>query len=122
MRKAPSEKNVRRVMDKVLGDFWDKIQYENSPPKCRFPDGLRYHYYKDRKKKGYQERWFCWSLRRNENGKFVSWVYKWKWIKKRKGSRATFHNVVEHRRKKDAEKRAYRLLSERRKDTQSDQG
>ena len=75
---------------------------EEVPNKLRFPNGLRYRYWKTKIK--YRcEKWFCYSTTRNRNGKFVSWVYIWK------GNVAEPKKVVEHRRRKDAKKRAYKL-------------
>lgn len=77
-------------------------------PKSRtFPQGFRYRYYRAKKRGRAREWWCCWSTTRNENGRFVSWVYEWR------GREGRITRLVEHRRRSAARARANRLHSSR---------
>lgn len=88
----------------LLGKMLARLQYDTAPAKFKFPDGLRYLYYG--KFELFTGIWaFCYSTTRNQNGKFVSWVYmpivgkkQWKADK-----------MLEHRLMKDAKARALRM-------------
>jgi len=92
------------LSDKALAELnrlMTELMYDVSPAKMKFPEGLRYRYFG--RMELYTGIWaFCWSVTRNENGKFVSWVYQpivgkksWKAVK-----------FLEHRKMKDAKARA----------------
>lgn len=51
---------------------------------------------------------FCYSVNRNERGKFCSWVYRP--IRSARSSMFKMARLVEHRKKKDAIARAYKLF------------
>lgn len=90
--------------DPALQDMAFELSYRSAPAKFRFPEGLRWCYFG--KFKMFTGVWaFCWSTTRNQNKKFVSWVYQpvvgkkqWKIAK-----------VLEHRKMKDAKARALRM-------------
>ena len=78
-----------------------------TPNKLRFPKGFKYKYYRVPKKKGFRQ-WFCaYSVHRNMNKKFCSWVYEWR------GDTAKPVKLREHRQKKGAKTRAYKLYTQR---------
>lgn len=79
----------------------------SKPDKIRFPNGKKWHYFQAKKEKGFREWWCCWSITRNANNKYISWIYEWK------GKRGCVTKVVEHRRKKDAKERARKIFSQR---------
>jgi hypothetical protein len=117
--------NIEHLLNKALKDIFGKETYSHTSSKLKFPEGLRWCFFSIvRGKKKYL---FCWSSVRNENGKFVSWLYqpkrdrvdksRWTWEIKR---------VAEHKRRNRAKARARKLLEsmkraiERRSQCQSD--
>jgi len=91
----------------ILGKLMAEYQYAHAPAKMKFPDGLRYRYWG--KFELFTGIWaFCYSMTRNENGKFISWVYmpnvgKKQWVKRK---------VLENRLMKDAKARALRMYNQ----------
>ena len=84
-----------------------------STPMTRFPQGFRWHYYDSKKSPRFRQNYFCWSITRNENGKFLSWVYDWKFDNRRKKEVAHLCMWREHVRKKDAMARAHKMHEQR---------
>ena len=86
-----------------------EISYRSANPKFKFPGGFRWLYFG--KLKLFTGIWgFCWSTTRNENKKFISWVYmpvvgKKHW---------TIKKALEHRLMKDAKARALRMYEQHR--------
>ena len=103
---------LNRFMNKEFGHLFRKLSYDSADPKRKFPNGFKYIYWKVKQlPSGLQEWWFCYSTRRNQNDKFVSWIYKWSGSK---GKRlANFDNILEHKYLRAARKRAESLYSKR---------
>jgi len=81
--------------------------------RTRFPQGFRWHYHDSQKHTRFRQAYFCWSITRNENGKFISWIYDWKYDSIRKREVASFCLLREHVRKKDASARAFHMYQAR---------
>ena len=103
-------RNINQVVQQAFSNLVDKGVIDPdvfTPRKFAFPDGLKSKYWKRFKRKPSYKKWlFCYSSTKNKNGKYVSWIY-WPvndgWNVKR---------AIEHKKKKDAIKRAYKLYSE----------
>jgi len=67
--------------------------------KTRFLGGIWTRYYQSIHGRRYWS--FCWSTNRNENGKFISYI---------ETPAGGWRRVVEHRRRKAAKARAWRLM------------
>lgn len=78
-----------------------------TPKRRRFPDGFRYRYYAAASRPRFRLWWCCWTTTRNENGKFVSFVYEWR------GREAGVTREREHRKRNAAKARAGRLCASR---------
>jgi|GEM_PF-4162128 len=104
-------KSELKQLQSVLNEVFGQMSYEMAETKLKFPKGLRWRYYRTPPKKGFSERYFCWSTTRNANNKFISWVYVWKGKKKKRV--ASFKKVIEHRKRNKAKDRAHRLYSKR---------
>ncbi len=102
-------RSLNQILNQALWNVMNKNDFNLNPSKkLLFPDGLRYKFWKRFKRKPYYRKWlFCYSSSKNANGKYVSWIYwpvtKDEWNAKR---------AVEHRRKKDAINRAYKLYQQ----------
>jgi hypothetical protein len=96
----------RETANSVFNEIWRGVP--TPPPvdpikaKILFPHGLRYHYFQSVHRRMFWD--FSWSTTKNMNGKFVSW------IERPKGGRHTWRRAVEHKRRKDAKARAWRLM------------
>lgn len=91
-------------LNKLFGKLLNEVLYDKAPAKFKFPQGLRYQYYG--KFELFTGIWaFCWTTTRNENKKFVSWVYMPVVGKKQ----MKMARVLEHRLMKDAKARALRM-------------
>jgi hypothetical protein len=91
----------------LMNSLWASIVESNTPKHRKFPKGFRYRYY-GAAKRGRHRLWLCcWTTTRNENGKFVSFVYEVK------GKRYMVTREVEHRRRNAAKARALRLSQSR---------
>jgi len=88
---------------KIPADYASPKKISRSK-KMSFPDGIHMKYYRLRRKgKKYL---FCYSSKKNANGKYLSWVYfpvNDGWEPRR---------IVEHKLRKKAIERAYKLYSE----------
>lgn len=100
-------------MDEELNQIFRKLLIETGLAECLvgdsrvFPTGANFKYYRVPKKKGFRQ-WYCaYSVHKNKNGKFCSWVYEWH------GKQTKTIRFREHRKKKDAIKRALRLCQQR---------
>ena len=103
---------LNRFINEKFGDLFRKVSYDSADPKRKFPNGFKYIYWEVKQlPSGLQEWWFCYSTRRNQNDKFVSWIYKWYGPKGKR--RANFDNLVEHKYLRAARKRAEILYSKR---------
>ena len=100
-------------INKLLAEKFGEIMNQEADPIRKFPNGFRWHYNYLPEKKGFKQIWFCWSIKRNANGKFISWQYVWK--KTKRGKVAEFKKIREHKLKKKAKERAYKMLEQRRK-------
>jgi len=102
-------RELNRIVNQMLWETIDKIGFNsNQPDKFHFPGGLRYKYWKRFKLKPYYRRWlFCYSSTKNANGKYVSWIY---WPVKK--DEWNIKRAVEHKKKKDAINRAYKLYQQ----------
>lgn len=99
---------------KKINQIFRQLIYEDSPAWRKFPNGLRYGYYKAVKTPHNRELWFCHSKTKNSNGKYLSWIYSWKVVKKNGVRReADFIKVREHKHKGKAIARAYKLYQRR---------
>lgn len=97
--------NELDAMQVTLGKLWNEVMYGRAPAKMKFPDGLRYRYYG--RFALFTGVWvFCYSTTRNENGKYVSWVYQ-PIVGKRRWKMAY---LLENRKMKDAKARALRMF------------
>ena len=91
----------------ALREVFAEMSYSLAPKSERFPGGLRYRYFG--KLEMFTGIWaFCYSTTRNENGKFISWVYqpqvgKKTWV---------LVKLLEHRLMKDAKARALRMYNQ----------
>jgi len=93
--------------DPELSRMVGNMAYQMAGPRLRFPGGLRYRYWG--KFAMFTGIWaFCYSTTRNENKKFISYVYQpvvgkkqWKMAK-----------LLEHRQMKDAKARALRMYQQ----------
>lgn len=84
-------------------------EYARAGKERRFPGGFKYHYFtvdKQPKKPMWK---CCYSTVRNENGKFVSFVYAFN----AKGNRAEAKKFREHKYRNKAKARALKLYSKR---------
>ena len=99
-------------LQKLFNREFSKIQYENCEPIRKFPNGFKWRYLRS-KILHRREKLFCWSITRNENNKFISWVYVWKITGKRKQKQriAEFTKIREHKYKKKAKARALKLYA-----------
>lgn len=96
-------------IENLMGTMMAEIRYAKAPAKLKFPGGLRYRYYG--KFELFTGIWaFCYTTTRNENKKFVSYVYmpvvgkkSWKMAR-----------ILEHRLMKDAKARALRMYEQHR--------
>jgi len=89
--------------------LFERLQYDCSPKRLQFPNGLRYRYFRARPG-GRSRTWDCsWSVTRNANGRYLSFVHE-----ERKDCWA-LAKVCEHRKRKDAKARALRLYEKRMK-------
>ena len=92
-----------------LTRLFERLQYDSSAARLKFPNGLRYRYFRA-SVKGRSRTWDCsWSTTRNENGRYLSWVHEqcgdvWKLVR-----------LCEHRKRRDAKARALRLCEKRMK-------
>jgi len=95
----------RETANSVFNEIWRGVP--TPPPvdpikaKIRFLGGIRTRYFQSHHGRRYWS--FCWSTNRNENGKFLSWIDPPTRIKR-------FTRAVEHKRRKDAKARAWRLM------------
>lgn len=106
MGKSDSDKIFEKIISDspALTKMMYDLQYARAKPMMKFPGGLRYRYWG--RFELFTGIWaFCYSTTRNENGKFVSWVYMP--IVGRKSW--TMKKVLEHRLMKDAKTRALRM-------------
>ena len=88
----------------LLRDF----MVSTTPPKFRFQNAN--YYYRELERRRWFKPWrICWSKHRNANGKFLSWVYEYQSRTKQWKMRWP----REHRRKKDARKRALHFENRR---------
>lgn len=105
-REKQELRELNQIVNQVLWDMLEKNSFNlNQSDKLYFPGGLKYKYWKRFKRKPHYREWlFCYSSTKNANGKYVSWIYwpitKDEWNTKR---------AMEHKRKKDAINRAYKL-------------
>ena len=96
-------------IEKLMGKMMAEIQYDRAPARLKFPEGLRYRFWG--KFELFTGIWaFCYTTTRNENDKFVSYVYmpvvgkkRWKMAR-----------ILEHRLMKDAKARALRMYNQHR--------
>lgn len=98
-------------LNKFLAQAMGEIRCEHADPKLKFPNGLKWHYVRADKPKGFRDIWYCWSTTRNQNGKFVSWKYVWHG--KPKHRVADYVDVLEHRYRASAKRRALKLQASR---------
>jgi len=107
-REKQELRELNQVVNQALWDIIDKNSFNlNQSDKFYFPGGLRYKYWKRFKRKPYYRKWlFCYSSTKNANEKYVSWIY---WPVKDGWNR---RKAVEHRHKRDAINRAYKLYQQ----------
>lgn len=103
--------DINRILNKMVNENPElRSLFANmKPDKLKFPKGLKWQYYKTIKKKGYREWYCCWSITKNMNDKYISWIYEW--IKGGKETKTV--KVREHRKKKAAKTRAIKLYNQR---------
>lgn len=95
------------MYDALVRERIERMFYEFAPASLQFPDGLRWLYWSV-PKRGRKRAWDCaYSTTKNANGKYVSWIIDWKG---EVGDRTRF---CEHRKRKDAKARAFRLYEKR---------
>jgi hypothetical protein len=108
--------DITDKLNKAFQAVFERLQDEGAIPRMpfslldpdkrkHFPGGLRWRYFSAMS--GHRKFLFCWSITRNANNKFVSWVYM------PKGKRWVMRSFVEHRKKYKAKERAERLLKQR---------
>ena len=99
------DENLNRIFSKLLIETGLAESLVSSSRV--FPKGANFKYYRVPKKTGFRQ-WYCaYSVHRNKNGKFCSWVYEWH------GKQTKTIKFREHKKKKDAIKRAVKLFSQR---------
>jgi len=98
---------IRERIAAAFGDDLAALQYRMTPRAMRFPQGFRYRYFRAPKRGRAREWWCAWSTTRNENGKFISFVYEWQ------GDEAGATRLREHAKRKDAKARALRFSEQR---------
>lgn len=94
-------------MAKIINGTGITFQPKSPDAKTYFPGGFKWRYYMI--ERGNRKWRFCWSVSKNGNGKWVSWIYAP--VPKQKG-RFTKKRLVEHRRKKSAKARASKLFNQ----------
>lgn len=102
--------DANKLLSKIISEI-DNKQGTNFATLCRpdnkfLFDDLNYRYF-GAKIKGKQNWQCCWSITKNENGKYVSWVYV------EKSDRFIVTKAVEHKKHKDAKTRALKLYNKR---------
>ena len=90
-----------------INNIIGELIYGITAPKFKFPGGLSYRYFSPGKKSGFRLWWCTWTTTKNENNKFLSFVYEWR------GKRATPVKVREHKKRTDAKARALKLHKQR---------
>jgi len=110
---ADSEKDelsrLERALERTFSGMMAEVMYKQAPAKMKFPEGLRYRYFG--KFELFTGIWaFCYTTTRNENKKFISYVYmpvvgKKRWVMRK---------ILEHRLMKDAKARALRMYEQHR--------
>jgi hypothetical protein len=86
-----------------------RMSYETASPKMRFPNGLRYRYFRA-SVEGRSRTWDCsWSTTANANYRYLSWIHELR------GNVWAVTRVCEHRKRKDAKARALNLWKKRTK-------
>lgn len=70
---SDQERESARKATEALNGIMQKFLVDLAPNMLKFDD-LRWHYYSVQV--GRRTWKYCWSLTRNQNGKFISWVYK----------------------------------------------
>ena len=101
---------ARDTLDSILTHVLQVhgINLAPQPKRLTFPDGFRWRYF-GRLKLARNVRAYCYSITRNDNGKYLSWIYQPKvgkecWVAVR---------ICEHGKRKDAKARADRLSQRR---------
>jgi len=109
---ATELQRMRPFMDRVNTIFAQAMSNDirQNQPERYFPAGLRYRYFRAGKSDKSRELWFCWSLTKNANGKYASWIYKWCGKKGRVGE---WIKLREFRHKNRAKARALKLYNRR---------
>jgi len=98
-------KIFNNIINSMESDARNRIIEILTPQKLLF-DNISWRYF-IAKVKGSRTWECCWSTTKNKNGKYVSWIYverKDKW---------TIEKIVEHKKRKDAKARAYKLYDKR---------
>ena len=93
--------NIDDLLAKVCKNLGIGLAPIGEEKRLTFPEGLKYKYWHRRKRK--KRYMFCYSSTKNANGKYTSWIY---WPTKQGFD---LRRLVEHRTKKKAIERAYRI-------------
>lgn len=91
-----------QMLNRILGPYMGSAD-------THFPKGAGYRYFQVESAKWFKPWRCCYSKRRNENGKFISWVYEYQ--SKRKIWTMRFKR--EHKKKKAARFRASKFQDKR---------
>jgi hypothetical protein len=95
--------------DPALRQMASDLSYSLASPRLKFPKGLRWARFGELEL--FTGIWACcYTTTRNQNGKFVSWIYQ-PVVGKKQWKMA---RIMEHVRMKDAKARCYRLWSQHR--------
>jgi hypothetical protein len=92
----------KAMAEAVFGQIVGGHTRSDSYSKTHFPKYRRIQYYRSIRGRRFWN--FCYSVGRNFNRKFISWIERPKTEEKRR--------IVEHKRRKDAKARALRLFNQ----------